>query len=134
MDLTEDIIENPNDIIIDTEIEMEDDTLEKCEICYCNKITNVRFECQHEVCLECYSNMICNSLDNCPFCRKEIIEIKKIRDSVNTFLTNNFLYERFVTNTNHRREIQIRCCSRICTLIILLIFILLLGVPPKKDE
>jgi len=73
--------------------------------------------------------MICNSLEKCPYCRDEIEEIKKIKDTLNSYLTDNgLIYETIITNITNRSQYQVKCCAKLFILLILLVLSLVLHI------
>lgn len=68
----------------------------ECNICYEEITSNVTFYCDHYICLNCYNKMIINEYFNCPFCREEVKEMKKLLKYIkklrpNITVENNYI-------------------------------------------
>ncbi len=55
-----------------------ENTEEPCIICFEEKQEKILFDCNHSICLVCYSKILQNDNATCPICRQKIDNLVKV--------------------------------------------------------
>ena len=103
-------IQNEN-LLVNT---LSKEELKQCLICYdfSNLDNWFSYSCGHEICLNCYENMLINKLFYCPYCRNNVDNIDLIEDKAPNekslyylvFTIIIFMFTIFIVLSNNNKK------------------------------